>query len=107
LEVFSELDHNAIEGVLFPLKNNLFVIILESNFDSERLVRRVNITSRLLMDSRIGLERVKFLPCDSLLAEILIHVLFGDYVSYYMAILNNIDPSSIHNITHLKTDLLK
>lgn len=108
LEFFPELDHNAIEGVLFPSKNsNLFVVMLESNFDSERLVKRVNITSRLLRDSRIAHERVKFLPCDSLLAETLTHVLFGDYVSYYLAILNNIDPSPIHNIDHLKSDLLK
>ena len=105
LEIFSELNHNTIEGVKYPKNSNWFIVILESNFDSERLVKRINITADLLRDSRVPSERVKFLPCDSLIGEILTQVLFGDYVSYYLAILNNVDPSSIHNITRLKAEL--
>jgi len=39
------------------------------------------------------------------LAQIMSSVLFGDYVSYYLALLNGVDPSPVAAIDYLKRRL--
>ena len=105
-EILPELNHNALEGVL-PNKNSVAVAILESNYDFPRNIKRQNITAGILRNNKITCERVKFVPCESQLAELLTMVLFGDFVSYYLAILNKVDPTINDNITELKEMLGK
>jgi glucose/mannose-6-phosphate isomerase len=100
------LNHNDLEGYHHP-KHEVIILILESNYDFARIVKRQNITAEILRKNKVRFERIKFLPCDSPLSEILIAILFGDYVSFYLAMLNNEDPSSIKNINYLKTELSK
>lgn len=103
-EIIPELNHNALEGLTHP-KKEIFVLLLESNFDNNRNTKRQNITSVILKNNKVSFERVKFVPCESKLAEILTMILFGDYISYYLAALNEVDPSSIKNINYLKSEL--
>ncbi|MCL5071700.1 MAG: bifunctional phosphoglucose/phosphomannose isomerase, partial [Actinobacteria bacterium] len=105
-EIFPELNHNALEGYHHP-KLNSFVVILESNYDHQRVAIRQNITCEILRRNKIKFERVKFLPCDSYLSEVLVATLFSDYVSFYLAVLNDEDPSTIRNIEYLKQELAK
>lgn len=105
-EILPELNHNAIEGHL-PHKNNVIVAMLESNYDFARNIKRQNITSEILRNNKIQCERIKFVPCESQLAELLTSVLFGDFVSYYLAILNKVDPITNNSVTHLKSMLEK
>ena len=105
-EVFPELNHNDLEGYHHP-KHEIIVLMLESNYDFDRVIKRQNITAEILRRNKVKFERIKFLPCDSPLSEILVGTLFGDYVSYYLAILNREDPSSIRNIKYLKSELSK
>ena len=105
-EVLPELNHNSILGHFNP-KTNIFIVSLESAFDHLRVTKRQNITSEILRRDKIKFERIKFVPNQGEVAEILTMVLFGDFVSYYLAILNNENPSSITNINYLKTELDK
>ncbi len=105
-EIFPELNHNAVEGYHHP-KHNGFIVMLESNYDHERIVKRQNITCEILRKNKMKFERVKFLPCDSPLSEILAATLFSDYVSFYLSVLNDEDPSLIKNIEYLKSELVK
>lgn len=106
VEVLPELDHNSIAGLKTP-KNDSFVIMFESNFDSDRIVKRQNITAETLVKNDIPIERIKFVACDGELLETLGMVLFSDYVSYYLSILNGVDPSSNKNIDYLKKELAR
>lgn len=103
-ESFPELNHNSVEGYLFP-SSNVFVLILESNSDHPEIVKRQNITAGIIKDHRLPCERIKFIPSESEISEILTHAVFSDFVSYYLAILNKQNPSSILNINHLKSEL--
>jgi glucose/mannose-6-phosphate isomerase len=103
-EILPELNHNSILGHFHP-KNNIFVISVESAFDHPEVTKRQNITCELLRRDNIKYERVKFVPNQGEIAEILTMVLFGDFVSYYLSILNNEDPSNIDNIVFLKNEL--
>lgn len=106
LELFPELNHNAVEGYSHP-KDNHFIVSLESNFDSEGTIRRQNITARIVAKKRIPIERVKFVPCVSQLAEILTMVMFGNYVSYYLGYLYNEKISKNEVIDILKSEMIK
>jgi len=103
-EILPELDHNSVLGHFHP-KSNVFVVSLESLFDHPRVTKRQNITCEILRHDKIKFERIKFVPNQGEVAEILSMVLFGDFVSYYCAILNNEDPTRIDNINYLKNEL--
>lgn len=103
-ETFPELNHNTIVGLNHP-KNNHILIMIESNYDNPRIIKRQNITLQILQKNKIPVETIKFLPCESQLAEILTIVLFGDFVSYYLGILNNENIDQNKNIDYLKSEL--
>ncbi len=105
-EEFPELNHNSLLGHLHP-KNNIFVVSLESAFDYERVTKRQNITAQVLQKDKINFERIKFVPNESEVGEILAMVLFGDFVSYYLACLNQEDPSNMELIEDFKERLNK
>lgn len=105
-DVYPELNHNAIEGIISP-KNSVSVVSLESAFDNKRVILRQNITSEIYKNKRIPFERIKFVPCDNEVAEICSFVMFGGFLSYYLAILNQKNPSENKQIDYLKESLSK
>ena len=107
-ETFPELNHNAVVGYQFPksLASGTAVVMLESNHLPPQIIRRYNITAQLLNRAGIGYQMVEGLGKGAL-AQILSLVLFGDYVSYYLAILNRINPTPVEAIEFLKGELGK
>lgn len=104
-ELFPELNHNAIEGYLYPKNLNINIILLESNFDFSRYIKRQNLTSHLLKSKKISTDSIKLVTCESHIAEIMTMVMFGDFVSYYLSILNKVDPSTNNTISNFKNQL--
>ncbi|MEI6499286.1 MAG: bifunctional phosphoglucose/phosphomannose isomerase, partial [bacterium] len=100
-EELPELNHNAVEGYAHP-QGACAIISLESNFEINRINLRQNITSDLINRNHIPYERVRFISSQTRLSEILAMLQFADYVSYYLAILNKVDPSTTSNIDYLK-----
>jgi len=100
-----ELHHNVIEGMIKP-EGACLVIMLESNFDHDRIVLRENITSDIMRKNKITLERIKFVNQKDQLSETLSFVLLGDFVSYYLAILNKVNPGVNEIISEIKAKLL-
>ena len=107
-EIIPEMNHNALVGLQFPkeLSKEIFVIILQSKYDHPRNKLRQSITGQILQKNRISSESILLEPSASPLAEILQMIHFGDYVSYYLAILNNVAPEPIEVINFLKDKLL-
>ncbi len=106
-ETIPELNHNSLVGLQFPenLKSKIFVIILQSKFDHPRNKLRQEITAEILQKNRINHELVYLKPSPTPLSEILQVIHFGDYVSYYLAILNNVEPEPIEIVRFLKDKL--
>lgn len=102
-EVFPELNHNAIVGYEYPsaIKDNVFVILLHSSSLNPRIQLRYEATTKLLQQSGISHEIVKSTG-KSPLAQMLSTVLFGDYVSFYLSMLNGVDPTPVKVIDFLK-----
>ena len=104
-EIFSELNHNAIMGYQLPdLVKEAVVVMLDSELLHERIRLRYEITQGLLKEAKIPYEVLKA-EGSNVLSQMLGMVLMGDYVSYYLAMLNGVDPTEITAINHLKNKL--
>lgn len=102
-ESFPELNHNAVLGYEHPrdLSGRLAVVILASASDRPRVTIRQRVTKELLEQSGIAVEHVAARG-ERPLAQMLSAIHYGDYVSFYLALLNGVDPSHINAINYLK-----
>jgi len=105
-EHLPELNHNAIVGYEFPphAPDSICVVQLASRFYHARTAARLQITAELLERARIPHTTIAA-EADSPLAQQLFALLLGDWVSYYLALLNGVDPTSIPAISELKARL--
>jgi len=105
-ECFPELNHNAVVGYRLPswLRQKAFVVLLCSPSLHPRILMRYKVTAEILVDAMIPHEVVDA-PGESPLSQIMSAVFFGDYVSYYLAMLNEVDPSPVAIIDYLKARL--
>jgi len=107
-DVMSELNHNAVVGFEHPpiAKEALTVLLLRSDRDNPRHKLRFEVTRELLDRARIPHKTLQFAG-RNMLSEVLQMVLFTDYVSFYIALLNGADPSPVKSIDYLKDRLAK
>ena len=106
--VFPELNHNSVVGYQFPpeLASKMMVVLLRSAHLSERIKLRYQITCQLLERASVEYQIVDG-EGSSPLSQMMSLVLFGDYVSYYLAMLYKIDPTPVKAIDYLKEELAK
>lgn len=101
-----EMNHNEIlgwEGATKLGVRRWVALLLEDGSESDRMKLRANVTLDLV--SRVGeVYRVKA-EGTTLLARMLTLALLGDYVSLYLAALNEADPYTIDSIDHIKQTL--
>jgi len=107
-ESFSELNHNAVAGYEFPpeAKERIFVLMLRSSLLRPRNLLRYEVTAKLLAKAGIAYEFAEA-GGKSALAQVLSLVLLGDYCSFYLAMLNRVDPTSIDAINFIKQYLAR
>ncbi len=105
-EVFPELNHNAVLGYEFSsaVTKDIFVILLHSLLLHPRIQLRYEVTAKLLVKAGISYQFAEAAG-ETPLAQVLSMVLLGDYTSYYLAILNEVDPMQIGSIDFLKNYL--
>jgi len=107
-ESFPELNHNAVIGYEFPAeaKERIFVLLLHSPSLRPRSLLRYEATAKLLSRAGIAHEFVEARG-ESALAQVMSLVLVGDYCSFYLAMLNEVDPTSIDAIDFIKQYLAR
>jgi len=107
-EVFPELNHNAVVGYQFPpeLASKMVVVLLRSALLPQRIQLRYQVTCQLLERAKVDYQFVDG-GGASPLSQMMSLVLFGDYVSYYLAMLYKIDPTPVKAIDYLKEQLGK
>lgn len=101
-----ELNHNSVEGYQYPagLADTLCVVMLRSTLDSSAIQARFEATAGLLQDA--GLSCVSFTAWGyTATSQMLSTIHYGDFVSYYLAALNGVDPTPVRKISHLKREL--
>ena len=105
-EVFPELNHNATVGYLFPpeIIEKVRVLLLRSPLFGERIKLRYEVTTELLDRAGVPYEYVDSVG-ESPISQMMSLVMTGDFVSYYLGILNGVDPTPVDVISYLKDRL--
>ncbi len=105
-ETFPELNHNAVVGYQFPqeLASKLYVVLLRCPSLHPRTLIRYQVTCELLKQNGIGYEIVDS-QGEHQLSQMMSLIFLGDWVSYYLAILNEVDPTPVKAIDYLKKRL--
>jgi glucose/mannose-6-phosphate isomerase len=106
--LFPELNHNEIMGWegAGSIGQQCIVIILQEKDDSERIKRRIEVTTQILQ-GKVAQVIPLYSQGHSRLARLYSLIYLGDYVSYYLALLRNIDPTPVRSIDYLKQQLGK
>lgn len=101
-----ELNHHLLEGLKFPETNkeNLLFIFLTSKKYSERILKRVAVTKEVIESQGIETIELPFEAGDAL-SETVLALEDGEYLSYYLGLLHEVDPSEIPFVIHLKEKL--
>lgn len=103
VEFFPELCHNEIVGLGAAPKNVSFVFFRDVE-ESERMKVRIEFTRKLVGEKKAIELRGEG---KGRLSRILSLVYFGDFVSFYLAILRGVDPTPVEEISELKTELTR
>lgn len=101
-----EMNHNELVGwnLNKDILEKIVVILLCDPDDHERVKLRMKITTEIfkpLSNSIIAVESV----AESKLARIFELVYIGDWTSFYLAMLNGVDPTPVEAINYLKNKL--
>jgi len=100
-----EVNHLATVGYAGGAAH-LAVVQLRSSFDHPRLSAHWTVTNDLLAQHGVPSEVVE-VRGQNRLAQVLWAVALGDWVSYYLALLNDTDPTAEDAITYLKRHLVQ
>lgn len=103
-----EMNHNEINSWQYPehLMKNFIILLLKDKNDHPQIKRRFAAIREIF--NEIGIEVIELeSTCDNLLARQFDLIYLGDWVSYWLAILNGIDPTPIPLISKLKEILSK
>lgn len=102
-----ELNHNSVVGLEYPeaLMTGLsFVQLISPEYDHPRLAARHRLCAELVLQAGTMVDQITARGAGRLAQQL--HVVqFGDYVSYYVALANGVDPTPIAAIAWLKQQL--
>ncbi|MBI5399974.1 bifunctional phosphoglucose/phosphomannose isomerase [Candidatus Saganbacteria bacterium] len=108
VNVFPELNHNELVNLaaLTRGKHNFSLILLRSEFESERMKKRIELT-KSLVGGQIG--GINELPArgKNLLEQVLSLIFLTDFVTIYLAILRGVNPTEVEAINRLKKELAR
>jgi glucose/mannose-6-phosphate isomerase len=103
-----EMNHNELVGwnVLKKLMKGIVVVILRDAEEHPRVRVRLDLTKKVVARYSSHIIEVKS-GGESLLARMFSLIYLGDWVSYYLALLNEVDPTPVKVIDFLKAELGK
>lgn len=100
-----EFNHNEFIGwSSHPVEKPFAVVDLISSFEHPRVLKRFEVSDRLLSGKRPKATRVEA-EGRSVLEQLLYLVLMGDFATAYLGILNNVDPSPVDLVEKFKKEL--
>ncbi len=101
-----EMNHNEINSYSYPalFKNSIFPIFIRDKSDHPRIKARFKAMETIFKDMNVEVQNISSGEYN-LLMRIFDLIYLGDWTSFYLAILNNIDPTPIPIISKLKNNL--
>lgn len=103
-----ELNHHLMEGLTFPktLFNKFTVVMLKSSYYHKQVQKRVPITAKIF--EKLGAEVIEYEARGATRFEEVAELLqFSSFTSYYLAMLNKVNPVDIPHVDWFKKELSK
>lgn len=102
---YPEFNHNEFMGwASHPVEKPFAVFDLVSHFEHSQVLKRFDVSDRLLSGRRPK-ANVVTLEGSTLLEQLLWGCILADFVSIYVAVLNGVDPTPVDLIEKLKAEL--
>jgi glucose/mannose-6-phosphate isomerase len=104
LNTIPELDHDEIAawGMKHELRNKFFVLFITDKDSREETLRRVEILKGILLEKRINFEEIILEGLNDAIKGFS-GIFLADWISVYLAVLNNVDPTSSTLLDLMKT----
>lgn len=101
-----EMNHNEIVGWEHPqdILKRLLVVFLEDKDDHVRVKKRIKISKNIIRKSGVKVIEMKS-EGRGRLSRLFNLIYLCDWLSFYLAILNDINPTPVERITYLKKEL--
>ncbi|MEK7566717.1 MAG: bifunctional phosphoglucose/phosphomannose isomerase [Patescibacteria group bacterium] len=104
--VFPELNHNEMTGFDIAektksLSEKFSLIFLRDPDDDQRIVKRMDMTKKILESRGLGVEEVK-MPGASIWHKIFATLLIADWTAYYLALHYGVDPKNVPMVEEFK-----
>ena len=102
-EFIPEANHNTLAGIVHPERTltNTMILFLRSKVNHPQNQLRINLSKEIFMLEGLGTDFVD-VQGESRLAQLWSMLLFGDYLAYYLAMANQVDPTPVAVIEDLK-----
>ncbi len=104
--VLPDLNHYAMEGLQYPVSNkkNLIFVFFESDLYSEKIQKRLKLTQKIVEKNKIEYVSVKLKGKDKI-NQSFEFLQLGSWLSYYLAVLNGINPLDVPFVEWFKENL--
>ena len=104
--LFPEMSHNEIVGWQEPrgVLKDTAVIMLRDRDDHSRVSKRMDVVKRMLAKKKIDVIEARS-SGKGLLDRMFSLLYMADYVSFYLAVMNKVDPTPVDSIVQLKRKL--
>jgi glucose/mannose-6-phosphate isomerase len=104
--VFPELNHNEMIGFDTKvsdvgLSDKFYFIFLKDKNDHHRVVKRMEVTEKLLRERNLSLEVVE-LADESRFRQVFMSLTIAEWTAYWIAKNNNVDPEEVPLIEEFK-----
>ncbi len=103
---FPEISHNELVGFTKTSRFSFFVIILREPIDHSRILKRMKLFAEILKPRKIQVQFLEISGKDKL-TKIFKNILLSDWVSYYLALKCQIDPTPVELTEEFKRKLGK
>lgn len=106
--IFPEFNHNELVGweILSGMEEKIVVIMLKDQKNHPQIKKRMEIVKRIIQKKGVRLIELES-QGENLLSRIFSLIQIGDFMSYYLALLNQVDPTPVKIIDFLKSELTK
>ena len=104
VEQVPNLTHTAAAGLDYPktIRPHLLFLYLRSGHDSAQEAFQQNLFQGILRQNKLESAELVAKPQGSLLTEFLVLTHWADYVSFYLALMNGVDPTPVPHIMALR-----
>lgn len=104
--VFPEMNHNELVGWHLPkeILSTTHILLFHSDYDHERVSRRMEICEDIFNKHTAAITHISA-KGNSFLEQVFYLIYLTDWVSYYLAEENGVDPFPVEVINYLKSSL--